>query len=162
MSKQAIILNNKLVTIGDKAISLQNLQPENIKNGVNIGGVVGSYTGSNNAILEQIVVNADTMTLTIDNIQNVTKIMIFQSTMGSKSLSISTYSITDVEISKFSDGWFGYYHTHNYNWVCNSATPTQSQYIKTIEENGDLKLQIQAFVGGRWNAGTYDIVKIYE
>ena len=42
MSKQVIVNNGQIMGNNGQALSLQNLQPENIRAGVNIGGVTGT------------------------------------------------------------------------------------------------------------------------
>ena len=50
MAKQVIVYNGQIQANNGNALNLQNLQPENIKSGVTIGGVTGIVEGASNLV----------------------------------------------------------------------------------------------------------------
>lgn len=119
--------------------------------------------GKFNSEFSQFTLNSNSMSIEI-NVEGVKKIFLTWSNFGLATLNISTYQISALEITKINNSWIGYYHLYkgNGNWACNGVNPNSTQYIKSSESNNILTLtSISLVTGGRFNVGSYDVVKVY-
>lgn len=78
---QIIKVGNNFVTVGGDTMQISNLEPENIKSGMNVGGVVGTYEGDVPSLQYMGVESSDIVfadlqntiiahTLTISNVEH--------------------------------------------------------------------------------------------
>lgn len=82
MSKSIIKYNNNAMGVNGSPLALTNLEPSNIKSGVNIGGVVGSYSGE--AIIGSQYFMGNTTSWTITNVPyNPKTIILYRRTFNS-------------------------------------------------------------------------------
>lgn len=155
MSKQAVIVNNKVVTVDGDAVSLQNLTPENIKNGVNIGGVVGTYQGSTQVIKRtKWVSNNSSSSVRVFEIDNLPSEPIMFIIDNQATWNARVNFVSRVPNQRFSAPIF---HAVSGSTFFNTATTIMSYSYS----NG--KITLTASTDGVYIfAGTYDIICVCQ
>ena len=142
--------NNQAIGTPSGVYGINNLTPENIKNGVNIGGVVGSYQGSTQYIQRSLWVSSNEYsglrtTITIDNLPSEPKIISLSNHQSWTNIYNNIYRVKET----YSSVTMFYATIGNSTFIKDATTVMTYSY-----SNGTVTLTITTT---KYFAGTYDV-----
>ena len=144
--------NNQAIGTPSGVYGINNLTPENIKNGVNIGGVVGSFNGEPDVITGEVPITGNVLTITIPNVEKQpTYVMIAQKKYDNVAPFTHTYIYDGTDV----------FVTYR-NWNSDTYAKNPASYTRTYDAvNKTLTITISSNYSGLWieNIGYCYIIK---